>query len=127
MKRDESGNPSDARNEWSLACSRASRAASEISGYADIGMKTEAIWGIATPRVTALNTSYPQSAKTLNFFVATSALRLLTAKPKDFAFPSSEMQSSRVVPLAAAPQTPQCSIPQRAITAVRSQRFREAS
>ena len=30
------------------------------------------------------------SAKTLNFFVATSALRLLTAELKDFAFPSGD-------------------------------------
>src|SRR5439155_8136660 len=30
------------------------------------------------------------SAKTLNFFVATSALRLLAAKLKDFAFPSGD-------------------------------------
>jgi len=39
---------------------------------------------------------------------------------KDFACPS-EMQSSRIVPLATASQTPQCSIPQRTITAARSE------
>jgi hypothetical protein len=45
----------------------------------------------------------------LNFFVATSAVRLLTAKLKDFAFPSPEMQSSHVVPLASAPAG--CAVP----------------
>ena len=41
--------------------------------------------------------------------------------------PFSEMQSSRIVPLASAPAGARCRIPQRAITAVRLERFRDAS
>jgi hypothetical protein len=44
----------------------------------------------------------PYSAKTLNFFVATSAVRLLTAKLKDFAFPFGDAVIARCS-LASAP------------------------
>jgi hypothetical protein len=62
----------------------------------------------------------PYSAKTLNFFVATSALRLLTAKLKDFALPFRRCSHRALLPWSPLRQATRCLIPQRAITAVRS-------
>jgi hypothetical protein len=65
------------------------------------------------------------SAKTLNFSVATSGPRLLTAKLKDFAFPLRRCSHRALFPWPPLRQASRCRIPQRTITAVRSERFRE--
>jgi hypothetical protein len=75
MKRQQSGKTGDTRNQWNLACSQASHSASEISGYADIGMKKEALRAVS--KVLAKHQLLPEefdaAVRTLGMYLGSKA------------------------------------------------------